>query len=349
MRKERKNRLRGESTSGAKDANLQKVFSNTPKVIYLSHDVEEGELVENWTRESMLEALGMNDENLKFDNEDEIPTAPDSEYVFKFVEDADDFNDVIVEDDSSDSDQDVPFHYAGQDDNFPTFVEQFRTHNEDELRRKVAEKISTDGPPKTLSEEELREQGKKWFKQPMVEERKFKRTLKFFTHESLGDILSWGYLEDMKVYAIKSEYGLLKTKNLQQCLHGPEVRFYEQILWRYIKFQATLNFPDWKPHRPKRPVKVDPVTGEKDITLHVRRPHYMKNMPLKEMEHDFYKDFKGWVFNPKTCEVVITLFDAKTGLWRYNHVLDPMCLVNCSKKDIECLFFNRIMYCEADK
>ncbi|XP_022014914.1 pheromone-processing carboxypeptidase KEX1-like [Helianthus annuus] len=43
-------------------------------------------------------------------------------HVFKFVEDANDFNDVIVEDDSSDSDQDVPFHYAGQDDNFSTFA-----------------------------------------------------------------------------------------------------------------------------------------------------------------------------------------------------------------------------------
>ncbi|MFS7911135.1 hypothetical protein Hanom_Chr02g00114481 [Helianthus anomalus] len=39
------------------------------------------ELVENWTRESMLEVLGMNDEKFKFDVEDEIPTAPESEYV----------------------------------------------------------------------------------------------------------------------------------------------------------------------------------------------------------------------------------------------------------------------------
>ncbi|MFS7912588.1 hypothetical protein Hanom_Chr02g00131731 [Helianthus anomalus] len=65
------------------------------------------------------------------------------------------------------------------------------------------------------------------------------------------------------------------------------------------------------------------------------------------MEQDFYRDFKGWVFNPKTCEAVIMLFDGKT--WRYIHVLDPMWLVNCSKKDIECLFFNKIMYYEANK
>ncbi|MFS7912587.1 hypothetical protein Hanom_Chr02g00131721 [Helianthus anomalus] len=137
----------------------------------------------------------------------------------------------------------------------------------------------------------------------MVEERMFKRPLKFFTRhpdESLGDILSWGYLEDMKLYTIKREYfvqyfkflkdiktlpwwdveELVKTKNLQQCLHGPKVRFYEQRLWGYIMYQATLNFPDWKPHHLKRTIKVEPVIGEKDITLHVRRPRCMKNMPL---------------------------------------------------------------------
>ncbi|MFS7968437.1 hypothetical protein Hanom_Chr09g00797431 [Helianthus anomalus] len=43
----------------------------------------------------------------------------------------------------------------------------------------------------------------------MPKERKYKRPLAFLTRhpdESLGDILSWGYLEDLKVYAIKREY-----------------------------------------------------------------------------------------------------------------------------------------------
>ncbi|MFS7935561.1 hypothetical protein Hanom_Chr05g00404921 [Helianthus anomalus] len=142
--------------------------------------LKKGELVEIWTRESMLEALGLNDEKFKFDTDDEIPATSASEYVFKFVKYGDTFNDVIVED-GSDSDQDVPFHYSGQDDNFPTFAQLFRTHNEDDLRRKVAENISTNGPPKTPLKEELKEERKKWFKQPMVEERKFKRPLKFFT------------------------------------------------------------------------------------------------------------------------------------------------------------------------
>ncbi|MFS7960795.1 hypothetical protein Hanom_Chr08g00707211 [Helianthus anomalus] len=46
----------GESSSGTK-------HSSTPEVIFLQHDVEEEELVVNWTRESMKEALGLNDED----------------------------------------------------------------------------------------------------------------------------------------------------------------------------------------------------------------------------------------------------------------------------------------------
>ncbi|KAF5804576.1 hypothetical protein HanRHA438_Chr05g0208311 [Helianthus annuus] len=131
----------GESTSGATHDEPINLFSNTPKVIYLNHEVEEGEIVENWTRESMMEALGINDENIKFDIEDDIAKAtPDSEGVFKMVDEADNFNNVIMEDDSE-SDQEVTFHYSNKDsEDFPTFAELFRTHNEDELKRKVVER-----------------------------------------------------------------------------------------------------------------------------------------------------------------------------------------------------------------
>ncbi|MFS8033747.1 hypothetical protein Hanom_Chr17g01573221 [Helianthus anomalus] len=118
----------------------------------------------------------------------------------------------------------------------------------------------------------------------MPEERKFKRPLKFFTShpdKSLRDILSWGYLEDLKVYAIKREYGLVKTKKIKQYLYGPEVKFHEQRLWGYIQKQDELNFPDWKPQQPKCIVKFDLVTREKDITLHVKHPRCLRNMPLK--------------------------------------------------------------------
>ncbi|MFS7997562.1 hypothetical protein Hanom_Chr12g01143211 [Helianthus anomalus] len=235
----------------------------------------------------------------------------------------------------------------GLDDDFPTFDELFRSHNEDEVRRKVSEKIASNDVPKTISKEDLLEEKNRWFR-AMPEERKFKRPLKFFTRypdKSLGDILSWGYLEGSKVFAIKREFGVQYFEFLSDIKTLKWWDVEELVKTKNIK-QYYCGF---EPHRPKQVVKIDPNTGEKDITLHMKRPRCLKNMPLREMEQDIYKDFKGWISNPSTCEVVITLLDAKTGDWRHIHVLDPMWLVNCSKKDIECLFFNKIVYNEADK
>ncbi|MFS8035255.1 hypothetical protein Hanom_Chr17g01590901 [Helianthus anomalus] len=121
----------GESSSGTKHADPVNLFSSTPKVIYMSHDVKEGELVENWTRETMKEALGLNDENFDFNFEKDIEDAPIGKFVFKMVDEANNFNEVVVEDDSE-FDQDVPFHYSSKDsEDFPTFAELLRTYNED--------------------------------------------------------------------------------------------------------------------------------------------------------------------------------------------------------------------------
>ncbi|MFS7918105.1 hypothetical protein Hanom_Chr03g00196961 [Helianthus anomalus] len=75
----------------------------------------------------------------------------------------------------------------------------------------------------------------------------------------------------------------------------------------------------------------------------------MKNMPLKKIEPDFYREFKGWYYDPKTCEAVISLRNEDNWIWRSIRMLDPMWLVNCSKKDIECLFFNKIWFLPEDK
>ncbi|MFS7954110.1 hypothetical protein Hanom_Chr07g00626471 [Helianthus anomalus] len=306
------------SSSGTKHV-VDEVFLILPKVIYLHHAEEDGELDENWTRESMLEELDMDDGKLKFDIEEEIPPTPDREYSFKFVNEANNFNDVILEEGSK-SDEDTPFRYSGVDDDFPTLNELFQSHNKDEVRRKVVEKIASEGVLET-----------------------------FFTDhpdKSLGDILSWGYLEDLKVYAIRREFGvqyfeflaniktlpwwdvedLVQTQNIKQYYYGLEVKCHEQKLWDYIKLQAKSNFPDWKPHQPKQIVKVDSVTGEKDITLKIRRPRCLRNLPLRAMEQDFYKDIKRWIYNQSTAEAVITLFDVKTGDCRRINVLDLMWL-----------------------
>ncbi|MFS7928945.1 hypothetical protein Hanom_Chr04g00326741 [Helianthus anomalus] len=265
------------------------------------------------------------------------------------MNEADNFNNVIIEEGSDISEEDTPFHYFGVDDDFPTLTELFQSHNEDEVRRKVVERITTKGVPETVPQEDLLEERKRWFK-VMPKERKFKRSFQYFTDhpdKSLGDILSWGYLEDLKVYAIRREFGvqyfeflsdfktlpwwdieeLVQTKNIKQYYYGLEVKIHDQRLWNYIKLQAKDNFPDWKPHKPKQNVKIDPVTGEKDITLKIKLPRCLRICP----------------------EARITLFDAKTGNCRCIHILDPMWLVNCSKKDIDYLFFKKIVYNEPDK
>ncbi|MFS7979286.1 hypothetical protein Hanom_Chr10g00925571 [Helianthus anomalus] len=299
------------SSSGTQHAG-EKVYFIFPKVIYLHAEVE-GELEENRTRESMLEELGMDDGNLKFDIENEIPPSLEREYSFKFVNEADNFEDVIIEEDSDLSEEDTPFYYTGVDEDFPTLTELFKTHNEDEVRRKLVERISTEGVPETVPQEELLEGRKRWFK----------HGVQYF--EFLYDIktLPWWDVEE-----------LVQTKNIKQFYYGLEVKMHDQKLWNYIKLQAKENFPDWKPHRPEQVIKP---------------PRCLKNMPLRAMEHDFYEDFKGWLYNQSPAEAVISLSDKTTWETRRIKVLDPMWLVNCSKKDIDCLFFNKIVYNEPDK
>ncbi|MFS7905794.1 hypothetical protein Hanom_Chr01g00051861 [Helianthus anomalus] len=108
-------------------------------------------------------------------------------------------------------------------------------------------------------------------------------------------------------------------------------------------------FPDWKPHFPEQIVKVDPIIGEKDNTLKIKPPRCLKNMPLRAMEQDLHEDFQGLLYNQSAAEAVISLYDKKTGETRRINVLDPMWLVNYLKKDIDCLFFNKIVYDGPDR
>ncbi|MFS7967990.1 hypothetical protein Hanom_Chr09g00792271 [Helianthus anomalus] len=157
----------------------------------------------------------------------------------------------------------------------------------------------------------------------MPKERKFIRPLQYFTHNddiSWGDILSWGYLEDLQVYAIRREQGvqyfeflsdiktlpwwdveeLVQTKHIKQFYYGLEVKQHDQHLWNYIKLQAKERFPDCKPQFLKQIFNIL-ESGEKDITLDIKPPRCLKNMPLRAMEQDFYEDFQGWMYNQSTA------------------------------------------------
>ncbi|MFS7936379.1 hypothetical protein Hanom_Chr05g00414891 [Helianthus anomalus] len=313
-----------ESSSSGKQHTNQ-VFLTQPTVIYLNAPFE-GEMEVPRSRAEMLEELGLDDGNFNFDIEDAIPSSPEKEYEFKYANEVDNFDCVEVEECSDIFEEDTPFHYSCIDDTFSTLAETFKEQNEDEIRRKVVEKITAEGIPKVVPQETLLEGRKNWFK-VMPKERTFRRPLQYITHNadiSLGDILSWGYLEDLKVYAIRREQGvqyfeflsdiqtlpwwdfeeLVQTKNIKQFYYGLDVKQHDQRLWNYIKWQAKNQFPDWKPQYPKKDIKIDPVTKEKDITLIIKPltkekditliikpPRCLKNMPPSAMEQDFHEDF----------------------------------------------------------
>ncbi|KAF5781032.1 hypothetical protein HanXRQr2_Chr11g0478731 [Helianthus annuus] len=90
------------STSGKQ--HVDQVFLTQPTVIYLHARYKE-ELEVPRSREEMIEELGLDDVKFKFDIEDEIPLSPEREYEFVYAQEADKYNDVIVEDASDSSDE----------------------------------------------------------------------------------------------------------------------------------------------------------------------------------------------------------------------------------------------------
>ncbi|MFS7915098.1 hypothetical protein Hanom_Chr02g00161341 [Helianthus anomalus] len=262
-----------ESSSSGKQ-HVDQVFLTQPTVIYL-HVRYEGELYIPRSRTEMLEELGLDDGKFKFDIEDEIPPSPEREYEFKYAQEADKYDEVIVEEAF---DEETYFHYSGVDDTFPSLAEMFKDQNEDEIRKKIVEKITTEGVPRTIPRENIAEERKKWFK-VMPKERKYLMPLQYFTHNadiSLGDILSWGYLEDLQVYAIRQEQGVKYFEFLSDIKTLPwwdvdELVQIKNIKQYYYGLEAKARYPDWMPQFPKQIVTML-ENGEKDITLDVKPP-----------------------------------------------------------------------------
>lgn len=125
------------------------------------------------------------------------------------------------------------------------------------------------------------------------------------------------------------------------------VRKLDVPMWGLMKFEALKGFKHWKPHYPKKVQRIDPVTGVEETILHVKKPRVMKNVLVLKMEQEFYKGFVCWVYSSITTEAVIT-YRAENEL-REIFVYDPLWLVNCSAKDIECLFVNKIWFKAEDR
>ncbi|XP_021985290.1 glutamic acid-rich protein-like [Helianthus annuus] len=179
---------------------------------------EEGEHFHTYTLEKIKEMTRMVDPDFKFDFEEELNAFDinhQPEYEYKYVEDADMYDRVEVEDCTDDE------SVSEDTSQYPTLMEFFIEENRDELRRKVAEILKDknfDGTPKDMQKEER----KKWFKDS--HERKFKRPLKFYQRDrsiSLGDIISWGFLPHVNAYVIRREYGVQYFERLYDIMSLP--------------------------------------------------------------------------------------------------------------------------------
>ncbi|MFS8002404.1 hypothetical protein Hanom_Chr13g01201691 [Helianthus anomalus] len=202
-----------------------------------------------------------------------------------------------------------------------------------------------------LSREELLETREHWFR-PMPKERKFKRPLVFFTRHldvSLGDILSWGWIEKLKVHAIRREFGVQYFSISRRHQNSAVVGHVGAVSDQVYKVRDEMDRTKIVAHYPKKVTKIDPVTKENDVTLHIKRSQAMKDMSLMKLEQDFYEEFRDWYYDSSTVEAVISLRSKETFIWRGIRILDPMWLVNLSKKDVECLFFTNIWYEAVDK
>ncbi|XP_022003161.1 glutamic acid-rich protein-like [Helianthus annuus] len=128
----------------------QNVDQTEKLILRLEPHVEEGEFRHTYTMADIKEMTRMVDPDFKFDFEDELNAFDinqQPEYEYKYVEDADVYDRVKVEDCS---DEESMNEDTSQ---FPTLMEFFSEENRDELRRKVAEILKDknfDGTPKDM-------------------------------------------------------------------------------------------------------------------------------------------------------------------------------------------------------
>ncbi|XP_021991584.1 FK506-binding protein 5-like [Helianthus annuus] len=286
----------GGAEGKGESSDVQNVQQAEKLILRLDTYREEGGHFHTYTLEAIKELTRMVNPDFKFDFEEELNAFDinqQPEYEYKYVEEADMYDRVEVEDWTDDE------SVSEDTSQLPTLMEFFTEENRDELRRKVSEILKDknfDGTPKDMEKEEK----KRWFKDS--HERKFKRPLKYYQRDrsvSLGDIISWGFLPQVNAYAIRRECGVQYFEYLYDVMSLPwwdveelskvrtldyPVRKNDIPMWGYIKFEALKEFHHWKPHYPKRVRRVNPETGVEETILNVKKPKTMKTIPVPPME-----------------------------------------------------------------
>ncbi|MFS7929009.1 hypothetical protein Hanom_Chr04g00327541 [Helianthus anomalus] len=257
-------------------------------ILRIEPEVEVGEIRHTYTLDEVLKMFNVNAYEFNFDFEKELNAFDinqQPEYEYKYVEEADVYDRVEVED-CTDEDS------ANEDTSeFPTLVAE------------ILKDKNFDGTTKDPQKEER----KKWLRES--NERKFKRPLMFYKRDRdvlLGDIISWGFLPHVNAYAIRREYGVQYFERLYDIISLPwwdveelskvrtlgyPIRRNDVPMWGLIKCESLKNFKHWKPHYPRKVRRVNPETGNEEKILHVKKPRVIKNIPMPRMEQEFYKGF----------------------------------------------------------
>ncbi|XP_022024321.1 protein PFC0760c-like [Helianthus annuus] len=120
----------------------ENVDQSTGLCLRLEH-VEEGEILHTYNRAEIIKMMHVEEDNFNFDFEEELnkfDINQQPKYQYKYVEEADNYDKVEVED-WSDDDQSENVNVDTS--SYPTLAEFFSQANEDELRRKVAESVKS--------------------------------------------------------------------------------------------------------------------------------------------------------------------------------------------------------------
>ena len=180
--------------------------------------------------------------------------------------------------------------------------------------------------------------------------------------EASGHIISWCYLSDLEIYAIKRTNGIdylksvrdfqeayphfdLMVLGMKRLIYGEE---HEWAKWLSKKLWEAYKFNKWDVIRPTRveriedKAKIDPNTNLPKVVLKYAKPCTLKKIPLREMPQDFTPHFKWWYYDNHTGEAVISL--VKNGKGETIRVLEPMWLINLSLQDIDTLYYNKMMF-----
>ncbi|XP_022025105.1 DNA ligase 1-like [Helianthus annuus] len=149
-----------DATGEEENVGDQNVDKREKLILRIEPEVEEGEIRHTYTMNDIIEMTRIDDPNFKFDFEEELNAFDmnqQPEYQYKYVDEADNYDRVEVEDCSDKENVNV------DTSNFPTLVEFFSQENVDELRRKVVECLKDkkfDGTTKDAQ----REERKKWLR-----------------------------------------------------------------------------------------------------------------------------------------------------------------------------------------